>query len=379
MPVRYFLILGAFLISVLMWVDRACISAAKADIATDLGFDDIQMGWVMAAFSLGYALFQVPSGRLADRFGPRIVMSAVVVAWSLFTALTGVVRGLVPMLALRFLFGVGEAGGYPTLARSFYSWLPVGERGITNSISFSGGRLGAALAMPGMVWLIGALGGWQQTFWLFGGIGVGFAVLWFLLFRNSPEEHFAVSAEERDHIAATRKPAVHSGAAEVEVPIGHLLRSRNLLLLMIQYVAHNFTFFFTVTWFFPYLKEQFALSSQQTALYAAAPLLCGVLGNWLAGGLVDLLYRRGLWVRSRRLPAMIGFAMAAIGMTACIHMPTAASAVAAMCLAIFGCDMILSPSWSTCLDIGGRNAGTVSGAMNMVGNLGAFVTSLAFP
>lgn len=382
MPIRYLLILGAFSVSVLMWVDRACISAAKSDIATDLGFDDKQMGWVMAAFSLGYALFQVPSGKMADRLGPRIVMSIVVLLWSAFTALTGVVRGLVPMIAVRFLFGIGESGGYPTLARAFYSWLPVGERGITNSISFSGGRLGAALAMPGVVWLIGAVGGWQQTFWLFGGMGVAFAVAWFFFFRDLPEKHFAVSQSEADHIVETRVPKQTNGEGELEqssVSVGQMVRSPNLLMLMVQYVAHNFTFFFTVSWFFPYLKEQFDLTKEQTAWYAAAPLLCGVLGNWLAGATVDALYRNGKWQLSRRLPAIVGFVFGAIGMSLCINMSTPATAVAAMCLAIFGSDMILSPSWSTCVDIGGKSAGAVSGAMNMVGNLGAFVTSLAFP
>ncbi|MEM8734352.1 MAG: MFS transporter [Planctomycetota bacterium] len=381
MPIRFLLILGAFLVSVLMWVDRACISAAKGDIAADLAFDDKQMGWVMAAFSLGYALFQVPSGKLADRFGPRAVMSIVVLLWSTFTALTGVVRGLFPMIALRFLFGVGEAGGYPTLARSFYSWLPVGERGITNSISFSGGRLGAALAMPGMVWLISAMGGWQQTFWLFGGLGVVFAIMWFLLFRNTPEEHFAVSEAERDYIVASRIPKQADASSEPETPVTvwQMMQSPNLRMLMVQYVAHNFTFFFTVTWFFPYLKESFQLTNEQTAWYAAAPLLCGVLGNWLAGATVDALYRRGKWEMSRRVPAVVGFVFAAIGMSLCINMSTPLAAVAAMCVAIFGSDMILSPSWSTCVDIGGKSAGSVSGAMNMVGNLGAFVTSLAFP
>lgn len=379
-PVRYLLILSAFLVSVLMWVDRACISAAKGDIAADLGFDDEQMGWVMAAFSLGYALFQVPGGKLADRYGPRLVMTGVCALWSLFTALTGMVRGFGTMLGVRFLFGVGEAGGYPTLTRAFYSWLPMSERGITQSISFSGGRLGAALAMPGVVWLIGLLGGWQQTFYLFGAVGVLFALLWYALFRDTPETHFAVSPGERDHIVAHRRPP--GATAESETPgagMGEILRSRNVQLLMVQYVAHNFTFFFTVSWFFPFLKEQYALSAEQTALYTAAPLLCGVLGNWIAGATVDGLYRRGHWALSRRLPAMLGFLLSAAGMTLCIHMTTPAAAVALMCVAIFGADMILSPSWSTCLDIGGRSAGSVSGTMNMTGNLGAFVTSLAFP
>jgi MFS transporter, ACS family, glucarate transporter len=168
MPIRYCLIFGAFVVSVLMWVDRACISAAKSSIAADLSFSDRQMAWVMGAFSLGYALFQVPGGQLADRFGARVVMSLVCLAWSLLTAMTGLVREFYTMLLLRFFFGAGEAGGYPTLAKAYYSWLPMGERGIANSISFSGGRLGAAFAMPAVVYLIQVSGSWQRAF-LWGG------------------------------------------------------------------------------------------------------------------------------------------------------------------------------------------------------------------
>ncbi len=396
MPVRFFLIFGAFLVSVLMWVDRACISAAKGEMQGDLGFSDTQMGWVMSIFALGYALFQVPGGKMADRFGPRKVMAVVVLVWSMFTALTGVLRGFAPMLVLRFLFGMGEAGGYPTLARAFTQWLPMNERGITNSISFSGGRLGAALAMPGVVWLMGALGGWQQTFWFFGFIGIGFAILWFVLFRDTPEEHFAVSESEASHIVRTRDPkrpgdlddldrevaettSATPPATAASIPFLRMLRSKNMLMLMVQYVAHNFTFFFTVSWFFPYLKETYSLSREQTGYYAAAPLLFGVLGNWIAGFTVDRLYSQGKWQLSRRLPAAIGFFFAAIGMSLCVNMDSPQTAVACMCLAIFGSDMILSPSWSTCMDIGGKNAGAVSGAMNMIGNLGSFTTALSFP
>ncbi|MEM9367765.1 MAG: MFS transporter [Planctomycetota bacterium] len=384
MPTRFLLIFGAFVISVLMWVDRACISAAKGDMQSDLGFSDTEMGWVMSIFALGYALFQVPAGKMADRFGPRRVLAGVIIVWSIFTGLTGVVRGFAAMMGLRFFFGMGEAGGYPTLARAFTSWLPMNERGITNSISFSGGRLGAALAMPGVVWLIGVLGGWQQTFWFFGAFGVGFAVLWFLLFRDLPEQHFAVSEAEAAHIVASRT-AAKSDASETpdeparSIAFVDMLRSPNLRMLMVQYVAHNFTFFFTVSWFFPYLKETYSLTSEQTGWYAAAPLLCGVVGNWLAGFTVDRLFSRGQWQRSRRLPAMIGFVCSAVGMSLCVNMTSPLASVACMCLAIFGADMILSPSWSTCMDIGGANAGAVSGSMNMVGNLGSFSAALSFP
>ena len=382
MPIRYLLILGAFLISMLMWIDRACISAAKDNIAGDLNLSPTQMGWVMGAFSLGYALFQVPGGKLADRFGPRVVMAGVCVAWSVFTGLTSVVRQAAMLIGVRFLFGVGEAGGYPTISRAIYSWLPIGERGITNSLIFSGGRLGAAIAMPGVVWLIAVTGGWQQAFYLLGAVGLVVAFAWYVLFRNMPEEHFAVSAGEAEYIKTHRAADAALSMEDDRTGIaslGQILSAPTMWMLMVQYVAHNFTFFFVVSWFFDYMKRTFELTAVETGWYAMMPLLCGVLGNWLAGAMVDTLYRKGHWNLSRRLPAVIGFALAATGMAMCINMDTPQTAVMAMCLAIFGSDMVLSPSWTTCLDVGGRNAGTVSGAMNMVGNLGAFFTSILFP
>lgn len=382
MPIRYLLILGAFLISMLMWIDRACISAAEGNIAKDLNLSDTQMGWVMGAFALGYALFQVPGGKLADRFGPRVVMTGVCIAWSVFTGLTGVVRQVTLLVGVRFAFGMGEAGGYPTISRAIYSWLPIGERGITNSLIFSGGRLGAAVAMPGVVWLIAVTGGWQQAFYLLGGIGLAVAILWFVLFRNMPEDHFAVTDAEADYIKQHRAADAALSMKDDQTGIaslGQILSAPTMWMLMVQYVAHNFTFFFVASWFFKYMKTTYDLTPQQTGWYAMMPLLCGVLGNWLAGAMVDTLYRKGHWNLSRRLPAVIGFVLAAVGMALCINMHTPLTAVMAMCLAIFGSDMVLSPSWTTCLDVGGRNAGTVSGAMNMVGNLGAFCTAMLFP
>ena len=129
MPARYRLIALTFALSMLLYVDRIAISTAKVPVSSELGLSDTQFGWVLSAFALGYALFQTPSGMLADRFGPRIALASVVTLWSVFTALTGLARGFAAMLVYRFMFGAGEAGAYPTCARAFYNWLPVSERG----------------------------------------------------------------------------------------------------------------------------------------------------------------------------------------------------------------------------------------------------------
>lgn len=130
LPQRAVLVFGTFLLAVVLYVDRICISAAKDDITRDLALTDKQFGWVLSAFALGYALFQTPSGWLADRFGPRRILTSVVALWSVFTGLTGWMTGYVSMLAVRFLFGAGEAGGYPCMARAVYSWVPMKEASI---------------------------------------------------------------------------------------------------------------------------------------------------------------------------------------------------------------------------------------------------------
>src|SRR5262245_61357786 len=150
MPTRYWFVVGTFLLSVLLWVDRICISVAKGPVTHDLNLTDAQFGWVMSAFALGYALCQAPGGMLADRFGARRVLVAVVTVWSLFTGLTAGAWNLGSMLVVRLLFGAGEAGAFPGVARAVYSWIPMRERGLVQGINFSGARLGAAFALPGV-------------------------------------------------------------------------------------------------------------------------------------------------------------------------------------------------------------------------------------
>ena len=375
-PVRYRMVLGTFLLALIVLFDRIMISVAKDPVAADLGLNDKQMGWVLAIFALGYALFQAPAGAAADRFGPRKVLAAVVNLWSIFTALTGAAFNYVSLLVIRFVFGVGEAGAFPSMARALYSWIPLGERGIVNGINFSGGRIGAAIALPLVAGLIEAFG-WRWSFVILGAVGVVWALFWYWWFRDEPADQRSVSAEELAYIREHVEP--RSTAAAPVLSLGNLFGNRNMWLLMVQYFGSNFTFFFTLTWLFPYLKDKYSLEFADTGFYAAAPLLAGALGNWFSGWLVDRLYRRGNLSLSRKIPAIIGFSLAAIGVLASVVQDDVVLAVIWISVAIFGADMTLSPSWSACVDIGRRSAGAVSGTMNMAGNLGSFFTALAFP
>ncbi len=376
MPFRYLLVALTFCLSLLLYIDRACIATSKGAMVEEFGFTDVQWGWVMAIFTLGYALAQTPTGTLADRTGPRALLGSIVALWSLMTAVTGAVGGYVQLLIARFVFGATEAGAFPGLARATFSWYPVKERGLVTGINFSASRLGGAAAMLLMRMLSGGVG-WRDAFYILGVVGIVFAVIWVMVFRNEPSEHPSISEEEKDFILQNRQQV--SADEGGQIPFSRIIGSKAVWLTMVQYFCSNFTFFFALTWLFPHVKETYDLNPSTAGLLSALPLLGGAAGNWFSGWLVDFLYVRIGLVWSRRIPAIMGFTLAAIGLYTSLQMTDATSTVLFFTLALFGADMTLSPSWSYCVDVGGKSAGAVSGTMNMAGNLGSFATALAFP
>ncbi|MBV5349117.1 MFS transporter [bacterium] len=375
-PIRFVLVFSTFLLTVLLYVDRACISAAKGDISSDLGFSMTEFGWIMAVFTLGYALFQTPAGKLADSLGARGVIAGIVTIWSALTAVTGFAWSYTSMLVIRFLFGAGEAGAFPALSKVVYNWFPISERGIIQGINFSGSRIGAAFAMPLVAWMLAEIG-WRHTFLVFGAFGILYGVLWFLIFREKPEQGRLIGSDEVAYITKNRQQS--SPGAKKSLTFGTIMKSTTMWKTMVQYICSNFTFYFSLTWMYPYIQERFQLGLVEAGFYTSIPLVAGAVGNWLAGILVDAIYRNGKWKLSRRLPAIIGFSISAVGMIMVTQVSSPVLSVAFMALAVFGADMTLSPSWAFCIDIGKENAGAVSGTMNMAGNLGAFVTIIAFP
>ncbi len=375
-PRRYFMIFGTFLLAMIVLVDRACISVAKESIVKDLGLTNTQMGWVFSIFALSYALAQTPSGMLADRFGPRKILTVVVSLWSILTTLTGAAWNFISLLIVRFLFGAGEAGAFPGMAKAVFSWIPMSERGIANGINFSGGRIGVAVALPLVALLVDAVG-WRMSFVVLGLIGFVWAFIWYFWFKDEPSDHKGISVEEKNFILTERQQISPEESRFLEIRT--MFKSRNMWRIMIQYFCSNFTFFFTLTWLFPHIKERYMLDSVEAGFYASIPLLAGAMGNWVSGWLVDYIYKKKHWNLSRKIPAIIGFSLSALGLVLSIYMDNVLPAIIFLSIAIFGADMTLSPSWAVCVDIGKNNAGSVSGTMNMAGNLGSFITALAFP
>ena len=376
---RYWLVFLLFLHTVNTYMDRVCISAAKGSMQNDISGlqDDQMMGYVFGIFAIGYALFQIPAGWFSDRAGPRAALTIVVIIWSAFTAMTGAVYTAVSLLIVRFLFGVGEAGAYPGATRALYSWLPAKERGIGQGIFHSGARVGAAGSLLLMPWLIEQIG-WRWTFVANGVIGLVWGVVWWVWYRNNPADHSRVNPGEVQLIEdGLREEVVRE--QQTPIPYVQIVTSANVLLAMFQYAASNITFFISITWLQPYITETWG---SEFGWLASLPLLGGAVALWLSGSLVTALHRKGMPVLSRRLPAMVGYSLGAIGLLLCTQTVNSDSVwpfIACFSLATFGVEMTLSPSWAFCMDVGGSRSGAVSAAMNMVGNLGAALSAVAFP
>lgn len=372
---RYILIVLLFFHTVNTYMDRIAISAASGLIQTDLGITSQMMGYVFGIFALGYALFQIPSGMLADHYGPRKALSWIVAAWSFFTALTGAAWNAVSLLVMRFFFGVGEAGAFPGAATAVYNWIPARERGMANGIFHSGARVGAAMSLFLMPFLI-RLVGWRATFLINGLLGIVWLLFWLYWFRDKPREKKNVSESEINYIeeGLVRK----QNESKTKLPLAQILTSSNMLLIMFQYIASNITFFISFTWLLPYLISQWGEGAE---IFAPIPLLCGMFAQWISGWLSTMIYSAGFPVNSRKIPAITGFLISVIGLVllVTVGVSTPLGFTLLFSIAVFGVEMTISPSWSVCMDIGKEKSGTISATMNMLGNLGSAFSAVIFP
>jgi len=363
---RHWLLLFAATLAVITYVDRVGMSQAKVAIAADLGLSSVQMGYIFGAFTFAYAVFEIPGGWLGDRIGPRRVLTRVVVLWSLFTAATGRAWNFVSLAVIQFCFGAGEAGAFPNLAKAFTNWLPAVERNRAVGLMWLCARWGGAVTPLLVVWVM-RLVGWRWAFVVFAVPGLVWAVLFYAWFRDDPREHPAVNAAELKRMP----PAQPSSSAHVAVPWAKLLRSRTVWLLFVQYFCFGYGWYFYITWLPTYVKEARGLDLQRGALLSGLPLFFGgiacVLSGWLSGWLVG---RGFALARVRRCLAYGGYGCAAALLLLSPRIADPVWAMVAMGMASFSLDLALPVCWRTAMDVGGRYAGTVSGTMNMAGQLG---------
>ena len=402
--VRYSILFLLCILAMITYMDRAANGSAKKAIMADLNdagssYTEDDFFIVLMAFQLAYALFEIPSGWLGDTRGPRSVLLRVVIWWSAFVALTGLTGltlpggiyvGFAALVVMQFLFGVGEAGAFPNIAKSLYNWFPAGDRGFAKSAVWMSARFMGGLTP--LVWvLLVELGGvtWREALWMFASVAAIWCAAFYFIFKNKPEEDSRVNAAELAQINAGRKVA----AKVVVVPWGKLVRSRNLWAVCAMYVVTNFCWYFlmynhprSMQIAFPELNGT-ATGKILIAILSGSPLLIGMFGCLLGGLLSDRYIRRtGDRKWGRRLFGMIGYGGAATAyfLAALVKYndPTNLWLFAGLLILMgFMNDLIMAPAWAVCQDIGREYAATVSGAMNMFGNLvgavsGIFVTGM---
>lgn len=362
---RYFVVVFAVALAVIQYIDRVCISQAAPLITAEFRLTPVQMGYIFAAFTWAYALFEIPGGWLGDKLGPRKVLTRVVLWWSFFTAATGWTWSFVSLAVTRALFGAGEAGCFPNLTKVFTTWLRSDERVKAQSILWLSARWGGAFT-PLLVVLVLQFVGWRRSFEIFGVLGVVWAVAFFLWFRDDPREHPAVNAAERALLTGT----ANLDSAHADVPWRRFLSSPTTWLLWGQYFCLSYGWYFYPTWLPTYLQEARGQVMAKGALLAGLPLFFGGIGCLLSGFATARLARRIGVAWARRGLAALGFTGASAMLLLSVRLQDPTWAMVAMGMASFCNDLAMPPAWGACMDVGGRFAGTYSGSMNMMGNFG---------
>jgi MFS transporter, ACS family, glucarate transporter len=374
--VRDLVLAAACTLAVLTYLQRQAFVTGMSYIQRDLRLDDRHIGLLLAAWLAAYGAFQLPGGLLGDRLGARHLLTLLVVGWSLTLAAVATIalvpwQGWLPfalLFALRCLFGLFQAGGFPGLARVVADWVPTRRRGYAQGLIWTFSRLGgfAAPLLFGL-WLFPALGGWALPLVILAVPGLLWCAAFWPWFRNRPAEMPQVNEAERRLIEADRPADPPPRAA---VPWLLFLRSRNVWALCLMYGFVGFSGNFITNWLPSYLKGRRNLSDPAMAWMSALPLAFGIVSCVLGGTLSDWLIRRtGSRNAGRRLVGCLSLALAAplILSPIWIGKEEVWLLALAFCLAFFCNDAIMGPAWASCADIGDRHAGALSGAMNMTG------------
>lgn len=402
--VRYGVLGFCCVLSMITYLDRVCFGTVAPYIQTEFGLSETQKGWLFTAFALSYAIFEVPTGWLGDVFGPKKTLIRIVLWWSLFTVVTALIfpNPTYPMLAftalfaVRFLFGMGEAGAYPNIARTFHNWFPYTQRAFAKGTVWMAGRFAGgitAFIVLAMIWeapvrhpdgTVTQVVHWRHVFWIFGAIGIVWCVAFWFWFRDRPEQMESVNQAERDLILAG--VADEHSTERIRVPWRKVLSNANLWILCMMYFCAAYGWYFNITYLPGYLRdyygetggEKFSAGYWRISLMAGLPLLLGSAACLLGGIMSDGFIRRTSnrkW--GRRLFGVVGHGLAALCWVLAIFCDHHVWAfILAVSMAAFFNDLMMGAAWASCIDIGRRYAGIVAGFMNTIGNLGGAVAGV---
>ncbi len=383
--IRFFLAFWLFVLSAVAFLDRTNISIAGLQISQEYGLGNQRLGWIFSSFLIGYAGFQVPAGVLAARFGPRKVLTFGVLWWGLATALTALLPSSIPhalvlLIGIRFALGAGEAVIYPAASQFVSRWFPQQERGFVNGLIFAGVGAGSGLTPPVLSWIITAHG-WRAAFWFSAVIGFVAGSVWWLIARDTPEQHPGVSAEEVEGIRAglTLPTETVSMNADRGISWRAIFARKDLAALMASYFSFGYVAWVFFSWFFLYMAQVRGFNLKSSARYAMLPFLCMTVFCLVGGSLSDRLTGRyGLRV-GRCYLASVALLLTAVFLVlgSQVHSPQLAGVI----LAGGAGALYLSQSsfWSVSADIAGRDSGVFSSLVNMGGQVGGALTASLTP
>jgi ACS family glucarate transporter-like MFS transporter len=387
--VRWLLVFWLFILSAVSYLDRVNFSIANKFIVATYHLSNVQFGKVISAMVVGYALFQTVGGRLAEYFGPRRVLTAGVIWWGVFTALTALVPtqvkdALLWFIMVRFLLGAGEAVVYPSANQFIARWIPVSERGIANGWIFAGVGAGGSGASLAVTYLMVKYG-WHVSFWVCAVVGFFAAGIWYLVARDTPEEHPRVSPSELMEIqAGLTIPALRVDPLQPSQPPrpiawSRVLESREVWMVTLSYYCYGYVAWIFFGWFYPYLATVRGLDLKASAFYSMLPYLAMLVGCLLGGTINDRVTK---WLGPRMGRCGIaGFGIAAAGIFIACGAQVHSARLASVVLAGGAGSLYLAQSsfWSVTADIAGGSSGSVSGFMNMGNQIGAAITASLTP
>ncbi len=368
--VRYGVVAFLAGMTFVLYLDRTCIGQAAPLIQEDLKISNWDWSIVLNAFALAYALFEIPAGHWGDRYGSRGVLTRIVVWWSFFTAMTGAAGGFMMLVAIRFLFGAGEAGALPNAARVLREWFPDSSRGRAQGLVSASMLLGGAAAPLVSQRLIDHVG-WRWTFVIFAICGVVWAIAFYVWFRDNPAEHPSTNEAERRLIGEGRKLVDDPVRAHGPIPWKQVVNSPDIWLLSILIGLSSGMYELFSAWYPKYLQTARGadpgLSSQLASMVLGAGACATIFGGWFSDWLVR---RTGNHRWGRTAQAVAGYGIASLGILASVW--TDSTRMASVCVAVvaFGVQLSLPAWWNCATQISGRHVGALFGLMNMFGSVG---------
>ena len=362
------------------YMDRSNISVAQPEIAKQFGLNKSAMGLVLAAFTWAYALGQVPSGWFGDRFGPKRVLTVIMTLWSATAVMTGAAFGFGSLFGARFLLGLSESGAFPVASRGMQWWFPRVERGRIQGTTHFFSRFAVAVT-PFIAGSILLAFGWRAIFYIFGSLGVLWAIAFNLFYRNLPEDHRGVNQMELARIRGTNPDGTIKPLAitELATPWKQILLSPNMWFISLGYFCFFFGTNFYLTWYPTYLREHLHMSIRSLGIWGSVPLLAGMAGDIAGGTISDLIFKTtGKAKLARRIIAAPGFLLASAFLIPAALTANKFSSIAFLAISFFFLEWVIGPAWAVPMDVGGQFSGTVTGVMNMVGALGGASTAIVY-